>query len=66
MSQQEMILDYLLDGKRLTAKKAMDLFGCFGLADRINDLNRNLVVQRRQKPVKNRYGKVIYVTEYWI
>jgi hypothetical protein len=40
-SQNSKILAYLLTGKRLTAIEALNMFGTFRLAARINDLKRN-------------------------
>lgn len=37
-SQSQQILAYLKKGKSLTAIEALDKFGCFRLAARINDL----------------------------
>lgn len=37
-SQKEMILRYLQSGKTITGIEALNLFGCFRLAARINDL----------------------------
>ena len=41
MSQTDLILDYLLNGGKLTALDALDKFGCFRLGARIWDI-RNL------------------------
>jgi hypothetical protein len=38
MSQKQLILKHLEDGKSLTPLDALSLFGCFRLAARINDL----------------------------
>jgi hypothetical protein len=40
-SQNALILAHLKRGKHLTAIKALEMFGCFRLASRINDL-RNM------------------------
>jgi hypothetical protein len=40
MSQTTNILKHLKKGKTLTAIQALNLFGCFRLASRINDLKR--------------------------
>jgi len=37
-TQTEVILDFLLKGGKLTALQALDKFGCFRLASRINDI----------------------------
>jgi hypothetical protein len=38
MSQNREILEYLESGKTLTPAEALEMFGCFRLAARINDL----------------------------
>ncbi len=40
-SQNSQILDFLWAGNKLTPLLALELFGCFRLAARINDLKRN-------------------------
>ena len=39
-SQNKRIIKYLATGKRLTAIEALNKFGCFRLASRVNDLKR--------------------------
>lgn len=39
-SQNKMILEYLAHGNKLTTLQALELFGCFRLASRINDLRQ--------------------------
>lgn len=41
MSQNKQIADYLNKGKKLTTLDALNKFGCFRLASRINDLRNN-------------------------
>ena len=41
MSQNKQIADYLNTGKKLTTIDALNKFGCFRLASRINDLRNN-------------------------
>jgi hypothetical protein len=41
MSQNKQIADYLNKGKKLTTIDALNKFGCFRLASRINDLRNN-------------------------
>jgi len=65
-SQNEMILDYMLDGNRLTAYQALIKFGVSRLAAHVNELNKEIVVNRRNKRIINRFGKVVTITEYWI
>jgi len=46
MSQNEMILDYLQRGNSLTSLEALNLFGCFRLASRINDLKNKIINEK--------------------
>jgi hypothetical protein len=41
MSQNKQIADYLNKGKKLTTIEALNKFGCFRLASRINDLRND-------------------------
>ena len=41
MSQNKQIADYLSKGKKLTTLDALNKFGCFRLASRINDLRND-------------------------
>ena len=41
MSQNKQIADYLNRGKKLTTIDALNKFGCFRLASRINDLRND-------------------------
>jgi hypothetical protein len=41
MSQNKQIADYLKKGKKLTTLDALNKFGCFRLASRINDLRND-------------------------
>lgn len=40
MSQNQDILDYLWEGNTITPLEALEMFNCFRLASRINDLRR--------------------------
>jgi len=64
-SQNEAILEYLIQGNTLTAVEALNKFSCFRLASRINDLRRagaNII--SKSIKVKNVSGKYVYITEY--
>jgi hypothetical protein len=64
-SQCAAIRRHLEAGKSITAAHALDAFGCFRLAARINDLsNAGLPVQRTLVAVINRDGKRVRVAEY--
>ena len=41
MSQNKQIADYLNKGRKLTTLDALNKFGCFRLASRINDLRND-------------------------
>ena len=41
MSQNKQIAEYLNKGKKLTTLDALNKFGCFRLASRINDLRND-------------------------
>jgi hypothetical protein len=51
MSQNKQIADYLNKGKKLTTLDALNKFGCFRLASRINDL-RNEGMNIKTKIIK--------------
>ena len=51
MSQNKQIADYLNKGKKLTTLDALNKFGCFRLASRINDL-RNKGMNIKTKIIK--------------
>lgn len=68
MTQNEMILKYLQEGHSLTALEALEKFGCFRLASRINDI-KNLLDQGctgliQSEMVKGENGK--HYKRYWI
>ncbi|WP_201353842.1 helix-turn-helix domain-containing protein [Hydrogenimonas urashimensis] len=64
MSQCEMILHHLLDGKSISAIEALNDFGCFRLAARIDEL-RNDGYDIRTEMVENKAtGKRF--ARYWM
>ena len=62
-TQEKMILAYLQYGKRITALEALNLFGCFRLASRINDI-RNKGIEIKSEYITLENGK--RVKQYWI
>ena len=68
ISQTARILSHMLEGKAITALEALDLYGCFRLSARIKDIERlyGFTPCRDRVQVKNRDGKDVYVTRYWI
>ena len=67
-SQAMTIYKYLMDGNTLTSNEAQRLFGVARLASRICDIEKRtgITPNRRRIPVTNRFGKEVYVNEYWI
>lgn len=60
-TQEEKILKWLERGRKLTALKALELFGCFRLSARIKDLKKKGHAIN-SRIIKTRYGK--RVAEY--
>lgn len=67
MSQNGMILDYLLKGNTLTQAEAAEIFGCYRLSARIFDI-RGLGFDIRQDMEQNvnRFGKSVRYARYWL
>lgn len=67
-SQAMTIYKYLMDGNTLTSMDALRIFGVARLASRICDIEKRtgITPNRRRIPVTNRFGKDVYVNEYWI
>ena len=67
-SQAMTIYKYLMDGNTITSNEAQRLFGVARLASRICDIEKRtgITPNRRRIPVTNRFGKEVYVNEYWI
>jgi hypothetical protein len=67
-SQAMTIYKYLMDGNTLTSMDALRIFGVARLASRICDIEKRtgITPNRRRIPVTNRFGKEVYVNEYWI
>lgn len=67
-SQSMTIYKYLMDGNTLTSMDALRIFGVARLASRICDIEKRtgITPNRRRIPVTNRFGKEVYVNEYWI
>jgi len=58
LSQCDLILNYLQEGNRITALKALRLFGCFRLSSRIWDLKQR-GVEIKKEWVKTKNNKKI-------
>ena len=67
-SQAKTIYNYLLEGHRITSMDAQRIFGVARLASRICDIEKQTGVtpSRQRIQVTNRFGKEVYVKEYWI
>ena len=67
-SQAMTIYKYRMDGNTLTSMDALRIFGVARLASRICDIEKRtgITPNRRRIPVTNRFGKEVYVNEYWI
>ncbi|MNP82727.1 hypothetical protein D3C76_1814610 [compost metagenome] len=62
-----LITKYLEQGGRLTPLSALELFGCFRLAARIWELRRaGMVIGSTSVRVRNRYGRMVSVDEYFL
>ena len=64
MSQKELILNHLLDGKSITPLEALDLFKCFRLGARIWDLKKDGHDIKSELFFDERNGK--HYEKYWI
>ena len=62
LSQTKQILAWLQSGNTITAIEALEKFGCFRLASRINDLKNGGYIINRRSIIKN--GK--RVAQYYI
>ena len=57
----------MLSGRRITDAVARKYFSCTRLADRIYTLkNENWPVKTRTIEVKNKFGEICRVSEYWL
>lgn len=67
-SQCKRIIAYMKAGHRITGLDALRLFGVLSFTRRICDIEEMLGYppQRQRIQVENRYGKMIYVNEYWL
>lgn len=67
-SQAMTIYNYLMQGHTLTSMDALRIFGVARLASRICDIEKKtgITPNRKRIQVTNRFGKEVYVNEYWI
>ena len=66
--QRQTVYNYLMEGHTITSLEAIQKWGITRLSARIMDIEKmtGKAPNRRSIPVRNRYGKTVYVTEYWI
>lgn len=65
MTQNEMVLKYMLDYGGITALDAMTDIGCMRLASRISELRqKGYPIGRQMVKVRNRRGEDCYIAEY--
>jgi len=63
-TQNEAVLDYMQSGHKISALKALEYFGIFRLAARINDLREaGHLINSQSIKVNTRIGKTV-VSEY--
>lgn len=63
-SQKQALLDYLLQGNRLTVLKALNLFGVYSLSQRLGELRRFNNIPIQSRTITTPSGKRI--SEYWL
>ena len=67
MTQCDRILRHLESGGSLTAAQAMQEYGIYRLASRINGLKKQgIPIRKRQGKSKNRYGEKVNYAEYYL
>lgn len=64
--QSVRVLNYMEQGNRIDPLKSWTEIGVYRLASRVCDINKIIPVQRGWVKVKNRFGEVVRVREYWI
>lgn len=66
-TQNDRILQFLKEGKRITPGIAMDMFGVMRLAARIADLRQlGYPIASRMKTATNRYMDTVRYKVYWL
>lgn len=65
VSQNQLVLDYLLNGNTLTRAEAYEKWGITELNTRIHDLRKmGYTIMTQNVTVRNRYGKLVSVARY--
>ena len=67
-SQTRQILAYMQEGHRITGLQALNLFGVLSFTRRICDVQAIIGYPPRRERIQvtNRYGKKIWVNQYWL
>ena len=66
LTQNERLVEYLCEGNRINPLISWTELGIYRLAARINEISKELKINRGWVKVTNRYGEKIKVREYWI
>lgn len=66
MTQNERLLDYLENGYRVNPLTAWKELGIYRLAARIADIQGLIDIKRDWLEVKNQFGELVRVREYWV
>lgn len=67
MTQNPMIIEYMMKYGSITPLQAMQDLGCMRLASRISEIEKmGFVIGRETINVKNRFGRTTPVRRYWI
>lgn len=65
VSQNQLVLEYLLQGNTLTRAEAYEKWGITELNTRIHDLRKmGYTIMTQNVTVRNRYGKLVSVARY--
>ncbi len=67
MTQEDRLINYLYEHKKITALEAIEDLGILRLASRVSDLRkRGYQINSKMIKVKNRFGETCRVAEYSI
>ena len=67
MTQNGMILNHLQTVGGITAKEAVELYGCYRLSARIADLKEaGFKIKTTTESGKNRFGETSHWVRYWL
>ena len=67
MTQSEQIVRFMQDNGSITPMDAVNELGIYRLAARIHDLTKaGLSIASQTESTKNRYGKSVHYSRYWL